>query len=240
MIELHDASKRFRKNEVLKDISLSVPAGRIIGIAGENGSGKSTLIKLMAGLLQPTAGEVHLDGEHMPKRSAEAIAYLPDADVFHPEFTTGQLFSFYATQFGDFSHAKAREAADFLGVDLKVRLKEMSKGSRGRAKMAVTLGRDTPYLMMDEPFTGFDPMVRQDMIRGLIRFTDPETQSIILSTHEIREVAPLLDELVVLKAGRIVGHEEVEDIRDHHGKDAAAWMMALYREGESDGKRSNG
>ena len=119
------------------------------------------------------------------------------------------------------------------------KMKDLSKGNRGRAKMAVTLGRETPYYLMDEPFSGFDPMVRHDIIKGLIQFTDPETQTIILSTHEIREVEPLLDEIVVLREGRIIAHEEVENIRDQFGKDTTTWMMSLFKEGEENGTTTN-
>lgn len=239
MIKLQKVSKTFGNHKVLTEITLSIPRGKIVGLAGENGSGKSTLLKLMAGLQEPASGSIELDGVSVSRKSAENISYLPDADLFYPNFTVDQLFRFYQSQFEDFSYSKACMVAEFLKIDLTNKLRDLSKGNRGRAKMAVTLGRETPYYLMDEPFSGFDPKVRHDIIKGLIQFTDPETQTIILSTHEIREVEPLLDEIVVLREGRMIAHEEVENIRDQFGKDTTTWMMSLFREGEENGTTTN-
>lgn len=112
----------------------------------------------------------------------------------------------------------------------------MSKGSRGRVKMAATLGRDASYYLMDEPFSGFDPLVRENLIKGLIQFTDSETQTIFLSTHEIREVEPLLDSIIVLQKGRIVGQEEIENIREIYNQDTITWLKNLLKEGDKVGQ----
>lgn len=239
MIELRHVSKKFSKNVALSEISLSISRGKVIGLAGENGSGKSTLLKLMAGLLKPSSGTVHFNGVHLSRKSSASISYLPDVDLFYPNFTVDQLFHFYQTQFEDFSYSKACSVAEFLDVHIKDKLKDLSKGNRGRAKMAATLGREASYYLMDEPFAGFDPMVRQDIIKGLIQFTDPATQTIFLSTHEIREVEPLLDEIIILKQGQIIAHEKIEDIRDKFGKDTSTWMMSLYRKGDENGTATN-
>ena len=126
---------------------------------------------------------------------------------------------------------KAKEIAQFLNLELDSKLKNLSKGNRGRAKIAATLGREADYYLLDEPFSGLDPMVRDDIIKGLIRFTDPERQTVIMSTHELKEVEPLLDEIVVLKGSRLIAHKEVDEIRDTYGKDATSWMVSLFREG---------
>ena len=156
---------------------------------------------------------------------------MPDADLFYPYFTVNQLFDFYESQFTDFNPTKAKEIAQFLNLSLDSKIKNLSKGNRGRVKIAVTLGREADYYLLDEPFSGLDPMVRDDIAKGLIRFTDPERQTIILSTHELKEVEPLLDEIVVLRGGRIIAHEAVDEIRDTYGKDATSWMVSLFREG---------
>ncbi|MBO1914034.1 ATP-binding cassette domain-containing protein, partial [Microvirga sp. 3-52] len=113
---------------------------------------------------------------------ASEIAYMPDTDLFYPYFTVEQLFDFYATQFEDFHLIKAKEIAQFLNVSLDSKIKNLSKGNRGRVKIAVTLGREASYYLLDEPFSGLDPMVRDDIAKGLIRFTDTERQTILMST----------------------------------------------------------
>ena len=114
-------------------------------------------------------------------------------------------FSIFMTRsLNDFDLIKAKEIAQFLNVDLDSKIKNLSKGNRGRVKIAVTLGREASYYLLDEPFSGLDPMVRDDISKGLIRFTDTERQTVLMSTHELKEVEPLLDEIVVLREGEII------------------------------------
>lgn len=231
MLQLSNVSFRYMKKPILQDVSFSFPVGQIIGLVGENGSGKSTLLKVLAGLLRPTNGEVLLNGMPVTRRSADKIAYLPDIDLFFDFYTGEQLFQHYASQFEDFSYDKACIVAEFLQVDKNVKLRQLSKGNRGRMKMAATLGREVPFYLMDEPFSGLDPIVREQLIKGLIQFTDFEHQTILLSTHELYEVEPILDQIILLQNGSIIAHEEVETIRDVSNKDAVQWMKAYYKKG---------
>lgn len=231
MLQLSNVSFRYMKKPILQDVSFSFPVGQIIGLVGENGSGKSTLLKVLAGLLCPSSGEVLLNGTPVTRRSADKIAYLPDIDLFFDFYTGEQLFQHYASQFEDFSYDKACIVAEFLQVDKNAKLRQLSKGNRGRMKMAATLGREVPFYLMDEPFSGLDPIVREQLIKGLIQFTDIEHQTILLSTHELYEVEPILDQIILLQNGSIIAHEEVETIRDVTNKDAVQWMKAYYKKG---------
>lgn len=234
MIELQDVTLKIRKRHVLNGISLKLGQGSFVGLVGENGSGKTSLLKVMAGLLKPTAGTALLSGQPITRRVASEISYMADADGFFSFFTAQELFDFYATQFKDFDLKKAVEISGFLQVPLKTKLKDLSKGSRGRAKIAATLARDTGYYLLDEPFSGLDPMVRMDIAKGLIRFTDPARQTIIMTTHEISEIEPLLDRIVVLKEGRIIAENSVDGIRYEHGMDATKWVISLFEEQKSE------
>lgn len=231
MLQLSNVSFRYMKKTILQDVSYSLPIGQIIGLVGENGSGKSTLLKVLAGLLLPSSGEVLLNGNPVTRRSANQIAYLPDTDLFYDFYTGEQLFQYYASQFEDFSYDKACIVAEFLQVDKKMRLRQLSKGNRGRMKMAATLGREVPFYLMDEPFAGLDPIVREQLIKGLIQFTDMEHQTILLSTHELYEVEPILDQIILLQNGSIIAHEELERIRGVTNTDAVQWMKAYYKKG---------
>ncbi|CAM3190210.1 ABC transporter ATP-binding protein [Filibacter tadaridae] len=231
MIELKEVSKKYGGRKALDGLTLTLPQGKIIGLVGENGSGKTTLLKLIAGLLTPDSGRATYGGSKITRKIASNLAYMPDTDLFYPCFTVNQLFDFYDTQFADFNPIKAKEIAQFLAIELDSKVKSLSKGNRGRVKIATTLGREADYYLLDEPFSGLDPMVRDDITKGLIRFTDPERQTVIMSTHELKEMEPLLDEIVVLREGRVIAHEAVDEIRDTHGKDATTWMVSLFREG---------
>lgn len=228
MIKLENVSINYGKKKVLKEITIDFPVGQMIGIVGENGSGKTTLLKVIAGLSSPKSGTVTFRQENLTRRMARDIAYMSDADNLFPYFTVQQLFDYYASQFDDFQMVKAKEIAQFLNVPLSAKMNRLSKGNRGRAKIAATLGRNAKYYVLDEPFSGLDPMVRDDIAKGLIQFTDIESQTIILSTHEIKEMEPLLDEIVVLREGQIIAQKAIDEIRDQYGMDATSWMVSLF------------
>lgn len=230
MIELKNVSKKYSGKRALIDVTFTIPQGKIIGLVGENGSGKTTLLKLIAGLLNPDSGKATFSGQPITRKIASDIAYMPDADLFYSYFTVDQLFHFYDSQFDDFDLMKAKEIAQFLNVSLDSKIKNLSKGNRGRVKIAVTLGREAMYYLLDEPFSGLDPIVRDDIAKGLIRFTDTERQTVLMSTHELKEMEPLLDELVVLRGGQIIAHASVDEIRETYGQDATSWMVSLFRE----------
>lgn len=229
MINVKKVCYKHRNCPVLNDVSFQIPIGKVIGIAGENGAGKSTLLRLLAGIKNPDDGTITLDHQPLTHRTCSRFAYLPDTDDFYSYLTGVQLFQFYETQFEDFNFLKALEVADFLDINIEQKIKTLSKGQRGRLKMAATLGRETTYYFMDEPFSGLDPMVRDSLIKGLIRFTDAETQTIVLSTHELYEVEPILDALLLLKNGEVISYHSLETIREEWQQDAVSWMKKQYR-----------
>lgn len=229
MINVKKLCYKHRNRPVLNDVSFQIPIGKVIGIAGENGAGKSTLLRLLAGIKNPDDGTITLDHQPLTHRTCSRFAYLPDTDDFYSYLTGVQLFQFYETQFEDFNFLKALEVADFLDINIEQKIKTLSKGQRGRLKMAATLGRETTYYFMDEPFSGLDPMVRDSLIKGLIRFTDAETQTIVLSTHELYEVEPILDALLLLKNGEVISYHSLETIREEWQQDAVSWMKKQYR-----------
>lgn len=229
MINVKKVCYKHRNRPVLNDVSFQIPVGKIIGIAGENGAGKSTLLRLLASIKNPDDGTITLDHQPLTHRTCSRFAYLPDTDDFYSYLTGVQLFQFYETQFEDFNFLKALEVANFLDINIEQKIKTLSKGQRGRLKMAATLGRETTYYFMDEPFSGLDPMVRDSLIKGLIRFTDAETQTIVLSTHELYEVEPILDALLLLKNGEVISYHSLETIREEWQQDAVSWMKKQYR-----------
>lgn len=230
MIELKQVGKKYGSKRALNDVTLLIPRGKVIGLVGENGSGKSTLLKLMAGLLTPNTGSATFDGQLITRRIAARVAYMSDTDDFYTYFTVQQLVDFYVSQFEDFEVVKAKEILQFLNVSLHSKIKSLSKGNRGRVKIAVTLAREADIYLLDEPFSGLDPMVRDDIAKGLIRYTDSERQTVIMSTHEIREVEPLLYDIIVMRGGVVIAHESVDEIRDFYGMDATSWMVSLFKD----------
>lgn len=228
MLQLENVMFTYKKKPIIRNVSFSIPTGQIIGVIGENGCGKSTLLQLMAGLLRPSKGSIKLGGKEINRRFADKIAYSPDIDLFYESYTGEQVFRFYNEQFADFSLEKAHIIAKHLDVQTTVKLGRMSKGNRARIKMAATLGREAALYLLDEPFAGLDPLAREALIKALIRFVDIENQSVVLSTHEVNEVEPILDQVILLRDGMLTAMEELELIRDKRNEDAVEWMKSLY------------
>lgn len=228
MIQLNNVSKKFLARKALTKCSANFESGKIIGIVGENGSGKTTMLKLLAGLLQPSRGEITIDSTLVTRRVSKKLAYLTDMDYFYPYFTIQQLVSFYESQFPDFDKDKADEMIDFMKLDHKQKIKHLSKGNKNRLKIAVTLSRNAPYVVLDEPFSGLDPIVRKAIIHSIIKFVNLERQTLIITTHEIKEIEPILDEVVLLKNGMIIAHKSVDLIREEYKMNIVDWMEEIY------------
>jgi ABC-2 type transport system ATP-binding protein len=230
MIKLNHVSKRYLKNTALQDISLELSTGKIIGLIGANGSGKSTMLKLIAGLIQPTNGEVTVEGVKADRRVAKYVSYLSELDEYYGFYTVEETIQFQASQFDDFNQQKAKEICKYMKLDPKSKVKHLSKGNRGRLKIILTLAREVPVILMDEPLSGLDPMVRDSIVKGLISFIDLENQIVIITTHEIKEVETILDEIIAIKDGRIIGHQNVEDLRVNENLSIVEWMTHIYEE----------
>ncbi|MHA6250511.1 ATP-binding cassette domain-containing protein [Oceanobacillus sp. CAU 1775] len=228
MITFENVTKKYGMKAALNDINLKLTKGKIIGLIGENGSGKSTTLKLIAGLNFPTRGELLVNGEKVTRKIVNYVSYLSELDEYYRFFTVEKAIQFQASQFEDFDIEKAYEIMDFMKLNPTDKLKQLSKGNRGRLKIVLSLARNVPIILMDEPFSGLDPMVRNSIVKGLISFIDLENQLILITTHEIREVENILDEIVAIKAGSIIGHHNVEELREKEEKSIIDWMTEVY------------
>lgn len=224
IVELNSVTKKYFNQLALSEVSLSLPKGKIIGIVGPNGSGKSTMLKIMAGLVRPISGSVIVNGKNVNRQIASEVAYLSELDVLYSFYTVEETISFNAGLFVDFDLAKAREMLSFMQLDAGKKVKELSKGNRGRLKIILTLARKVPLILMDEPLSGLDPLVRDSIIKSLISYLDLDHQTVIMSTHEVSEVEPILDTVVAMQSGQVCGVAEVDEIRGTHGQSLVEWM----------------
>jgi ABC-2 type transport system ATP-binding protein len=228
MIEFKHVTKRYMSKTALRDANLKLDQGKIIGLVGLNGAGKSTAMKLIAGLVTPTKGSIEIDGEKVTRRIASKVSYLSELDEYYAFYTVQQTIDFFATQFKDFNKQKAEEIRAYMNLDANTKVKHLSKGNRGRLKIILTLSREVPVLLMDEPLSGLDPLVRDSIVKGLITFVDTEKQTVLLSTHQIMEVEMILDEVIAIKDGAVVDHRNVEDLRYDEQQGILEWMSAIY------------
>ncbi|MEH7624724.1 ABC transporter ATP-binding protein [Bacillus subtilis] len=225
-IKLEHVSKKYGRHTAVNDVSITLSSGRIYGLIGPNGSGKSTTLKLMAGLLFPTSGFVKVDEEQVTREMVRQTAYLTELDMFYPHFTVKDMVNFYQSQFPDFQTEQAYKLLNEMQLNPEKKIKKLSKGNRGRLKIVLALARRADVILLDEPFSGLDPMVRDSIVNSLVSYIDFEQQIVVIATHEIDEIETLLDEVIILANGEKVAQREVEDIREQEGMSVLQWFKS--------------
>lgn len=225
-IKLEHVSKKYGRHTAVNDVSITLSSGRIYGLIGPNGSGKSTTLKMMAGLLFPTSGFVKVDEEQVTRKMVRQTAYLTELDMFYPHFTVKDMVNFYQSQFPDFQTEQAYKLLNEMQLNPEKKIKKLSKGNRGRLKIVLALARRADVILLDEPFSGLDPMVRDSIVNSLVSYIDFEQQIVVIATHEIDEIETLLDEVIILANGEKVAQREVEDIREQEGMSVLQWFKS--------------
>lgn len=229
ILECRGLVKRYSGSfPALNGVNLTLERGKIIGLLGPNGSGKTTLLKLAAGLLVPTEGTLHVNDKTPGVESKLEVAYLPDANYLSDWMRVEQQVEYLADFFLNFNKKKAEEMLDRLGIDRKARLKTLSKGTREKVQLILTMSREADLYLLDEPIGGVDPAAR-DYILDTIISNYSENASVILSTHLIADVERVLDEVVFLYRGQLALHETVDHIREQQGKSVDALFREVYK-----------
>ena len=226
---VQDISVCLGGRQILDHVSFSVDTpGHVIGILGPNGSGKTTLIKLMCGLLQPTAGEIEIGGAAVGPETKAQVSYLPDRMYFANWMRAVDLFDLFRDFYGDFDYEKAMAMCRSLGVEPRDRLKTMSKGTKEKVQLVLVMARKAQLYLLDEPIAGVDPAAR-DFILHTILTNYNEEGTVLISTHLISDIEKVLDEAIFLKAGKVMLHETVDNIRETQGKSVDALFREIFR-----------
>jgi len=210
LARLDSVTKRYVKNEGVRDLSIEFPAGEVVGVLGLNGSGKSTMLKLIAGLLFPTAGTITVFGGSARGNRSHAV-FLGETDTLWPWMTPADAGRFMAGLYPDFDPARFGELLDVLEVPRR-KTKAMSKGERGRLRLAMALARNAKLYLLDEPLAGIDLISREKIMTSLVREWHTD-ETILLSTHEVAEAEGLFERVVFLKDGRLALDARAEDLR---------------------------
>ena len=228
ILETKGLVKRFGPTVALDGMTLAVEPGRIVGLLGPNGSGKTTLIKLANGLLVPDAGEIWVDGHQPGRESYSVVSYLPERNSLPLWMTVDQLQDFYADFFADFQRKRSEEMLDKLEIPPKQKLRQMSKGTREKVQLILTMSRQAKLYLLDEPIGGVDPAARDYILDTIIRNYDPEA-AVILSTHLIADVERILDEVIFVSQGQVLFQSTVDAIREEKGKSVDALFREVYK-----------
>lgn len=228
LLEAKGLKKSYGNVAALKGIDLRLMSGRIVGLLGPNGSGKTTLIKIACRLLQPTEGQILIDGEAPGPVSKSKIAYLPDKDFLPDWMKTKQLLQFYEDFYADFDRNRALEMLSSLEIPENMTLRKMSKGTKEKMQLILTMSRRARIYLLDEPIAGVDPAARDYILRTIISNYE-ENALVMISTHLIADVESVLDEAVFLKKGEIVLHKPTDQIREETGKSVDEYFREVFK-----------
>ena len=217
--------KSYSKKEVISNMNLNIPKGKIVGLLGPNGSGKSTLIKLINGLLQPNSGDVLIDGIKPSIETKRIVSYLPERTYLNDWMKVSDILNFFNDFYDDFDIDKAMDMVKSLNIDINEKLKTMSKGTKEKVQLILVMSRHAKLYILDEPIGGVDPAARTYILKTIIT-NYCEDSTLLIATHLISEIENICDDVIFISNGNIVLQGNVDEIREEKGKS----IDALFRE----------
>ena len=213
LLQCINLNKSFGDKKILKDINLTIPRGKIIGLLWKNGTGKSTLIKLINDLLTPTSGTILVNGKEIGVESKKIIAYLPERTYLDKSMTVDKVIKYFSEFYDNFDSEKARKLLKDLDLDTTQKLSKMSKGMQEKVQLVLVMSRKADLYILDEPLGGVDPATR-DYILDTILNNFNEGASVIISTHLIADIERILDEVIFIDKGKIILQSDSDELRN--------------------------
>jgi len=217
MVEISDVTKKYINKTALDHLNLNIEEGKIVGILGPNGSGKTTLIKILTGLLRQTSGQVLIDGQKVGVGTKSIVSYLPDRNFLYKWMKIEDYSKLYKDFYSDFEENKFEELLNFMKLEKSMKIDTLSKGMHEKLNLSLVLARNARLYILDEPIAGVDPVARDQILHAIINNFN-EDSSMIITTHLVRDMENMLDDVVFLKDGQIVLTGNAEALREEKGK----------------------
>ena len=216
MIELKQVTKHYFSptggKTAVKEVSLQFPRGQIVGLFGENGAGKTTLLKCIPNLLKYN-GEITLDGEAITNANIDKIAFATCEHSFFPSLTAAAHRDFYREHFPNFSLKRFEALMDFFQLPMHKAVGMLSTGQKNQFEVILAVSQGADYILMDEPFAGNDVFNREDFYKVLLGILEPH-ETVILSTHLLEEVEPVISRAILMRSGEILGDVTAEELEE--------------------------
>ena len=216
MLKSVDVTKKFVGKTAVDGITMSLEPGHIYAMLGPNGSGKTTWMKMAAGLIKPTSGEVLYKDTPIGIESRKEIAYMSTEPYFYDWMTVGDVGKYYQDFFADFSMDNYTDMVISMDLDMKQKVKSLSSGMMAKLKVAVTMARDAKIYMLDEPLNGIDLLAR-DEVMNMILDAASEDKILLISSHLVEELESVVDKAIFIKQAQLVGVFDVEGLRMTEG-----------------------
>ncbi len=213
IINISSLKKSYGSKVVLDSVSFTAKQGQIIGLLGPNGCGKTTLIKIMTGLIKDHSGTVKIDNEEPGPYTKSIVAYLPEKSYLPDWMRPSDAISYFADFYKDFDKEKAVHMVKQFNLDMKQRVKTMSKGQLEKLNLILVMCRNAKLYILDEPLGGVDPAAR-DAILDLIMNNYAKDATVLMSTHLINDVEQIFDRVLMISGGKVIVDAPVDEIRE--------------------------
>ena len=231
LLQCNQLTKSYDSALALDHVDLAVEPGRIVGLLGPNGSGKTTLIKIANGLLVPSSGTLTIDGMAPGPDTKQLVSYLPERTYLSDWMNVVQLLDFFCDFYPDFDRSAAEHMLTALDISPRLRIKQMSKGTREKVQLILVMSRKARLYLLDEPIGGVDPATRDYIIRTILTNYN-EQASVVISTHLIADVENILDDVIFINRGRVVLQSSVDHIREEKNCSVDELFREVFRYAE--------
>lgn len=215
MIEVKNLVKRFGKKVALDNVTFNIAESGIFGLVGSNGAGKSTFLRALAGVYKPDEGQILVDGKE-PFENCDVkgnMIFISDYPYFFPQANIEKMAAFYRTIYPNWNEEKYKYYSSIFTLDKKMKITSMSKGMQRQAALILALSAAPKYFLFDEIFDGLDPVVREVLRKLLIDFVVDNDATIIISSHNLRELEDFCDHVGLLHKGTVIMERELDSLK---------------------------
>ena len=219
ILRVEHLSRKFGEKLALNDVSLTLKKGKVLGLIGENGAGKTTLIKHILGLLAAQEGSVHVFGLNPVQDPATVLAnigYLAEEDGLPSWMRVHELQRYFQGFYANWDQAYAEDMREKFRIDRRARIGQLSKGQRARVGLMAALAYRPELLLLDEPSSGLDPIVRREILTSIVRAVANENRTVLFSSHLLSEIEMVADEVAMIRDGEILFCDELDAVKQSH------------------------
>lgn len=213
IIEIKNLSKSYSGKKALDNLNLDIQQGKVLGILGPNGSGKTTLIKIMAGILRQSKGDLYIDSNRPGVYTKSIVSYLPDRTFLYDWMNIEDAINMFKDFYKDFDENRAYDLLAFMKLEKNMKVKELSKGMHEKLNLSLVLSRKAKVYILDEPIAGVDPVARDQILDAIIKSYSSES-TMIITTHLVRDMENIFDDVVFLMEGSVILEGNAESLRE--------------------------
>ncbi|MBU3177501.1 ABC transporter ATP-binding protein [Clostridium estertheticum] len=212
ILEAKEIRKSYLNKKALRGVNLNIPLGKIVGLLGPNGSGKTTFLKIAAGILHQSKGEILIDGHIPGVHTKSVVSYLPDNEYLLKWMKVKDAVKYFKDFYSDFDEIKAEELLVFMNLDKNDDVKSLSKGMKEKLKLSLVLSRKAKLYILDEPLGGVDPTAREKILNAIVNNFSKDS-SMIITTHLVNDIERIFDDVAFISEGEIVLEGNAEELR---------------------------